>query len=176
MVSRRIFFPVIFVAAGLALAACHQSTPVRNDDSAKVRDAGALVAAIQAAGTHDDSIIRVKPLRQPGVEKLLSKAKRQESTQRYEAAADTLDKALKISPKAPDILQDRAELAVRLGDYSQAEKLARRSFKLGPQVGSLCARNWQTVLEMRRIAKDPVGVQNARKALADCEESGPVRM
>ncbi|HET7299942.1 MAG TPA: tetratricopeptide repeat protein, partial [Oleiagrimonas sp.] len=77
---------------------------------------------------------------------------------------------------APDLLQDRAELAIRLGNYAKAEQLARRSYALGPKLGSLCARNWQTVLEMRRIADDAAGVQRARKALGECAKQGPVRM
>ncbi len=141
-----------------------------------MRSADSLVAAIEAAGARDDSVVHVAPLRDPAVKKLLQQARYQEAARHYQAAAGILDQALKISPKAPDILQQRAELAVRLGDYKQAEQLARRSFHLGPKVGSLCARNGQTVLEMRQIADDPAGVQAARKQLAQCEEAGPVRM
>ncbi|HET7267639.1 MAG TPA: tetratricopeptide repeat protein [Oleiagrimonas sp.] len=154
------------------LVACSQP-PVQ---APKPEPSGAeMVAAIRAAGAKDDSVVRVKPLREPGVDHLLAKAQQRASKGRYEDAAAALDKALKLAP-SPDILQKRAELAVRLGDYGQAGKLARRSYRLGPKVGGLCARNWQTVLEMRRIAGDAAGVAVARKAVAKCEESGPVRM
>jgi len=161
----------VLVAA--VLAACTQpSAPAPQS----VRPSTDLVAAIEAAGRQDDSVIHVEPLRKPGVKPLLDKVDMQKAAHDYEAAAATLDKALELSPDAPDLLQDRAELAVRLGDYVQAEKLARKSYSLGAKMGSLCARNWQTVLEMRRIAKDSASVQSARKMLANCEKSGPVRM
>ncbi len=169
----RALFLALSVAACLLLAACAQpSAPAPQS----MHSGADLVAAIRSAGGRDASIIQVHPLRKPGVKRLLAQAHRQESAHQFKQAAATLDQALRISPEAPDLLQDRAELAVRLGDYAQAEKLARHSYRAGPKLGSLCARNWQTVVEMRRIAKDAAGMQAARKELARCEESGPVRM
>lgn len=170
---RRSFLFAIPVTGALFLGACTQpSAP----SPKSVRSGTDIVTAIRAAGKQDDSSIRVTPLRSPEVETLTGKAEREESAGQYKAAAATLDKALALSPEAPGLLQDRAELAVRLGDYEQAEKLARRSYDLGAKLGSLCARNWQTVLEMRRIAEDQAGVESARQALAKCEKSGPVRL
>lgn len=56
---------------------------------------------------------------------------------------------MKLAPDSPDLLQDRAEVAVRLKNFSDAEKLARQSWSLGPKLGTLCARNWQTMVEVR---------------------------
>lgn len=173
MSLRNVSLSLLCLAAGGAFVACTKP-PVQ--PSAPEPSAAELVAAIHAAGAQDDSIVRVKPLRQPGVEALLAKADKKAAAGQYEDAATALDQALKLSPKAPDILQKRAELAVRLGDYREAGQLARRSYQLGPKVGGLCARNWQTVFEMRRIAGDAAGAKVAHKAVAKCEESGPVRM
>lgn len=174
MFLRRFFLPALFLLAAGLLVACSQ--PGAAPSPKAVRSGDDLVAAIRAAGHRDDSVVHVEPLRQPGVDHLLDKMHAEAAARHYQAAAATLDEALKLSPKAPDLLQERAELAVRLGDYTQAEKLARQSYASGPKLGALCARNWQTVLEMRHIADDPAGVQTARKALAGCEKSGPVRM
>ena len=92
------------------------------------------------------------------------------------AAGAKLDSALKIAGDAPDLLQDRAEIYVRQRDYADAEKLARHSYDIGPKLGSLCARNWQTVVEMRLQAQDEAGAANARQELAKCHQAGPVRM
>lgn len=173
MLLQRRFLLALFPLAATVLAACSQpSLP----SPKAVRSGDDLVAAIHAAGKSDDSVIHVEPLREPGVNQLLDKMHAEQAMHHYKAAAATLDKALQISPEAPDLLQERAELAIRLGNYAKAEKLARQSYALGPKLGSLCARNWQTVLEMRRIADDAAGVQNARKALAECAKQGPVRM
>ena len=174
MSLRNMSLCALCLALGAAFVACTQ-LPVQQP-AEPTPSAAQLIASIHAAGTSDDSVVRVKPLREPGVEALLSRAHHQIDAGQYEDAAATLDEALKLSPKAPDILQQRAELAVRLGDYREAGKLARRSYQLGPKVGALCARNWQTVLEMRRIVDDAAGVEAARKAVATCEEGGPVRM
>ena len=140
----------------------------------------ALIAAIRAAGAHDGSVVNVVPLRPPGVQTLLDHARADEIAGHWHAAATALDQALTLDPHAPDVLQDRAEVAVALARWAQAETLAQRSWALGPRVGALCARNWQTVLEMRQLTDTGAGkgngVAQARDALAACKVSGPPRM
>lgn len=128
-----------------------------------------IVASIRTAGENADSDIHINPLRSPHVDALAGKAGQRASDGDYAAAADLLDQALEQAPDAPDLLQKRAELAVRLDQHHQAEKLARRSWRNGPQLGSLCARNWQTVIEMRRLADDQGGMRAARKRLHECD-------
>lgn len=131
-----------------------------------------LVASIRAAGAREKSIIDVNPLRDPGITALQDGAKADEQAGRYAAAAAKLDQALKLTPDAPDLLQDRAEIAVRLHDYAAAEKLARQSWSLGPKLGPLCARNWQTVVEMRLQAGDAAGAASARQQVQSCHKAG----
>jgi tetratricopeptide (TPR) repeat protein len=166
--------PLVPTLAALALlCACSQPSAPAPRASKPSYD---VVAAIRAAGQRDKSAIEVAPLRDPAVQGLLDAAHADETARRYQDAADQLDQALKLSPQSPDLLQDRAELAVRLGDYAGAERMARQSFAMGPKLGSLCARNWQTAIEMRKIAGDAAGAARARQALAQCQVDGPVRM
>lgn len=164
---------VIAIGVSLVLAACSQPGAPAPQGSRPSYD---VVAAIRAAGQQDKSAIEVAPLRDPSVQHLVDAAHADAVARRYQDAADKLDQALKLSPHAPDLLQDRAELAVRLHDYAGAERLARESFAVGPKLGSLCARNWQTVIEMRKLASDDASVASARHALAQCQVDGPVRM
>lgn len=173
MLRKNAVLLVLPVTVALILGACAQSG---GPAPQSVRSGADILGAIRAAGHQDASAIHVKPLRSPEVETLVRKAEGQEHAGQYKSAAATLDKALTLSPQAPGLLQDRAEMAVRLGDYEQAEKMARQSYEQGAKLGSLCARNWKTVLEMRRIADDPAGVESARQTLAKCEKSGPVRL
>lgn len=131
-----------------------------------------LVAAIRAAGADDNSIIDVQPLRDPAVAALVDAAHQDEQAGKYADAATELDQALKITPDAPDLLQDRAEIAVRLKDFSSAQQLAHKSWSLGPKLGPLCARNWQTIVEMRLQAHDQVGADTARKWVQQCHKAG----
>lgn len=130
-----------------------------------------MVAAIRAAGAEDNSVIEVKPLRDPAVATLVDAAQQDEQTGDYTEAAEKLDQALQIAPDSPDLLQDRAELAVRLGDFTRAEQLARKSWSLGPRLGSLCARNWQTIVETHLRADDQAGADAARKWVQQCHKA-----
>ena len=154
------------LAAGCSLFS-HKPTPAQ--PAAPSYD---LVAAIRAAGAADNSIIDVQPLRDPAVAALIDAAHQDEQTGKYAAAASELDQALKITPDSPDLLQDRAEIAVRLKDFPGAEKLAHQSWSLGPKLGPLCARNWQTIVETRLQAQDKVGAQTARKWVKECHKAG----
>lgn len=161
------------LGAAALLAACGQPSSSTQATRPPDRD---LVAAIRAAGEQDDSVVQVVPLRDPAVQSLLDAAHADEQAGRYADAAAKTDQALKLSPEAPDLLQYRAELAVRLQDYADAERLAQRSFELGPKLGALCARNWQTLAELREAARDEAGAAAAKRARAGCRVDGPVRM
>ena len=130
-----------------------------------------LVAAIRAAGANDNSVIDVQPLRDPGIAALVDAAHQDEQAGKYADAAAKLDQALKITPDSPDLLQDRAEIAVRMKDFASAERLAHQSWSLGPKLGPLCARNWQTIVEMRLQAHDKVGADTARKWVQQCHKA-----
>ncbi len=136
----------------------------------------AMVEAIRAARSANQSVVQVTPLRDPGVDGYLDQAHADESAGRYREALNKIDAALKLSPGAPDILQFRAEVEILLRDYAAADADARRSFALGPKVGGLCASNWQTVLEIARAKNDDPGAAAARRARDACHKSGPVRM
>lgn len=157
------------------LAACSQPSPP-SQATRTPPPTYDIVASIRAAGDREKSSIEVAPLSDPGVTGLENAAQADERAQRYDDAAAKLDQALKIAGDAPAILQDRAEIYVRQRDFANAEKFARKSFSLGSQLGSLCARNWQTVVEMRLQADDAAGAGTARQELAKCHQGGPVRM
>lgn len=156
--------------AGVLLAACAQPAPEAPKPQGKSN--AAMVAEIQAAGERDKSVINVHPLVDPGISALQDAAHNDERNGQYDAAAAKLDQALQRSPDSPDVLQDRAELAVYMGNYDMAEKLARQSWSLGSKQGPLCARNWQTVVEMRQHADDQAGAAAASKSVDECREVG----
>ena len=168
--SSRAFPLVPAVLAGVLLAACAQPAPEAPKPQGKSN--AAMVADIQAAGERDKSVINVHPLVDPGITALQDAARNDERNGQYDAAAAKLDQALKRSPDSPDVLQDRAELAIYMGNYDLAEKLAHQSWSLGSKQGPLCARNWQTVVEMRQHANDPAGAATASKSVDECREAG----
>lgn len=167
------FLRVAIPCAVALLAAC--SPPAPGPQSMRTPDHD-IVAAIRAAGSSDSSVVQIAPLRDPAIDGFLDAAHAAERAGDDTLAISKADAALGLAPEAPDILQYRAELAVRAKDYATAENDARRSYSLGPKVGGLCAKNWQTVLEIEQLKGDAQAVQNARAARDKCHVQGPIRM
>ena len=174
--SIRIRHPLVPAAlAGMLLAACAQPAP-EAPKPPPGKSPVAMVQEIRAAGERDKSVINVHPLVDPGIASLQDAARQDERNGQYQAAAAKLDMALKRNPDAPDVLQDRAEVAIYMGDFQLAEKLAHQSWTLGSKQGPLCARNWQTVVEIRQHANDQQGADSAVKWLSECREPGIQRL
>jgi tetratricopeptide (TPR) repeat protein len=161
------------IATVALVAACSQPAPPQATRPSK--PTYDIVAQVRAAGEREKSAIEVAPLRDPGVQGLEHAAQADERAGKYTDADAKLVQALKMAPEAPELIQDRAEIAIRMQDYPLAEKLAKQSFEMGPKSGSLCARNWQTVVEMRLQAGDQNGANVARGELAKCHIAGPNR-
>ncbi len=116
----RAFHPFMPVAlTSILLAACAQPAPEAPKPQGKSN--ATMVADIQAAGERDKSVINVHPLVDPGITALQDAARNDERNGQYDAAAAKLDQALKRSSDSPDVLQDRAELAIYMGNYDLAE-------------------------------------------------------
>lgn len=162
--------------AGMLLAACAQPAPEAPKPPPPGKSNVAMVNEIRAAGERDKSVINVHPLIDPGIATLQDAAKQDERNGNYAAAAAKLDLALKRNPDAPDVLQDRAEVAIYMGDFQLAEKLAHQSWTLGSKQGPLCARNWQTIAEIRQQAHDEAGAASASNWVGECREPGIQRL
>ena len=169
-------FPCSILAA-LALSACTQPTPPSPvvKPVSKV-DAASAVRAIRAAGAGVDSAVQVHPLRDPAIDGFLKKAHASEARSDFTGAVDAANKALKLAPDTPDILQYLAELEVERGNWSRADQLALKSFTLGPKLGDLCARNWQTIIEARTALGDAATVAQAEKRIKECRVPPRLRM
>jgi len=168
---------VLPVLLSLGMVAC--SHP--GADTGRVRpavqvDPAAAVAAVRAAGEGVDSAVQVQPLRDPAIDGFLDRAVAAEQANDYDTAVAAAGEALGLAPEAPDILQYLAELELARGAWTRAEELAMQSFNLGPRVGSLCARNWQTLVETRTALADEATVADARQRVKACRVPPPPRM
>ncbi|MBL8296843.1 MAG: tetratricopeptide repeat protein [Rhodanobacteraceae bacterium] len=159
----------LVVAAALAVfSGCGGPDGGSGGGRAGVKPDRDIVLAIRQAGQTTASSVEVQPLRDPAVDGFLKQAADLEAAHKFVDAVAAVDRALKLAPDAPEILQLKAELLIGLHRYADAEALARKSFELGPRLGSLCARNWQTVIETRRVAKDEASASSAKAQLAAC--------
>ncbi|MCY7353547.1 MAG: hypothetical protein LH470_00365 [Lysobacter sp.] len=155
------------------LVACATPAPLAAPKSAASITPEQRVAAVRAAAGSDDKELAVQPLRDPMVEDLRQAATRLESQKKYPDAAKALDQALAITPDDPAVLQERAEVALLLGQFDTVETLARRAYGLGAKVGPLCRRHWAAIeqaLQARNANTD-----EARKQIAACKVATPER-
>jgi predicted Zn-dependent protease len=175
--NTRFLLATLSLIAALALAACTQpSAPAKSSTKPTPVQDHDPVGAIRAAGMGMDSAVQVQRLREPGIEGNLKEAHEAETAKNFDGAASAIANALKLAPDAPDLLQYQAEVEVLRGKWKEAEDLAIKSWTLGPKVGSLCARNWQTVVEARIAMNDPATQAQAKQRIKDCRVAPPVRM
>ncbi|MEO7323762.1 MAG: tetratricopeptide repeat protein [Dokdonella sp.] len=171
----RIAIPSLLLAS--TLLGCTQSGPpapaVKPSPSA---DAMTSLHAIRAAGDGLDSAVQVHPFRDPAIDGFLKRAHVAEAARDFDAAITATNGALKLSPQSPEILQYLAELQIARGDWMQADALALKSFELGPKLGSLCARNWQTVVEARTATNDAATATQAQQRVKECRVAPRLRM
>ena len=152
----------------LAVSAAPVSEGLVLPKNAPPPDTAGAVAAIRALGAHYESSVQVHGVRDPAVDGFLDAAHAQEAKGQFQAAQAEVDKALNIAPRAPDILQYAAELAIETGDWKRAGELATRSYDLGPKVGGLCARNLETQARALTVQGDEAGAAQTRAKIEAC--------
>lgn len=81
----------------------------------------------------------------------------------HEAAAASLERALRIAPANPVLWQNLAVVRYRQRDYAKVEGLALKSNSLAAGNASLRAENWRLIAEVRRVLGDRRGADAAMR-------------
>lgn len=157
------------------LAACASAPPAAPSTALTSATPAEMVAAIRASAGDGEGELSVQPLRDNEVEDLREQAQRLEAQGHAADAAAALDRAIAVVPGDPALLQERAELALLLGDRAAAATLAERAYALGSQVGPLCRRHWATLEQVRLLEGDAAGAGAARAAIEACRIGPPAR-
>ncbi len=153
-------------AAMLLLAACAGSPPAPVEDR-EVEQRVREPARQESAG------VQVYPLQNPAVKQLIDDARTAEASGNYDAAAVSLERALRIQPRDPELLQHMAEIQLHKQDYEQALNFAIRSYDSGSRVGEICSRNWHTISVAREHLGDRRGSGEADSRAAQCMNAKP---
>ncbi len=122
----------------LLLAACAGQSPAPIEERE-------LEQRVRTPAREDAAGVQVYPLKNPAVAELTDQAERAEASGDLDQAAMLLERAMRIQPRDPELLQSMAEVQLQRGQYQQALSFATRSHDIGPRVGELCARNWRTM-------------------------------
>jgi len=152
-------------------AGCVGWTPTESAGAPNPVDTDVRVPASQ-----DSAGVQVFPLQNPAVKELLADASSAESVGDYGTAAVLLERALRIEPRDPEILQSMAEVQLQNGDYEQALNFAVRSYDSGPRVGEICSRNWRTIGVARERLGDRSGSAEAVERASRCMSTRPERL
>ena len=163
--------PLPMLAVTLLLSACTGWSPSEPGSGPASASTGVQTPANQESGG-----VQVFPLQNPAVKELLADAGSAESVGDYGKAAVLLERALRIEPRDPEILQSMAEVQLQNGDYEQALNFAVRSYDSGPRVGDICGRNWRTIAAAREQLGDRAGSVEAAQRASSCESSRPERL
>jgi tetratricopeptide (TPR) repeat protein len=160
------------LAAALLLSACAGWTPPAGEPQAGA-PAEEVESRVREPARQESAGVQVFPLQNPAVKELLADASQAESSGDYEQAAVLLERALRIQPRDPEILQNMAEVQLQVKDYEQALNFAVRSYDAGPRVGEICSRNWRTISLARDRLGDGTGSQQAAQRATECMNAKP---
>lgn len=128
---------------------------------------------VRAPARQDSAGVQVRPLQNPAVVELIDNAKRADHAGDFDQAAVYLERALRIQPRDPELMQQMAEIQLQKKDYDQALSFAIRSYDIGPRVGEICARNWRTISVAREYLKDTQGAREAEQRAGQCMNTRP---
>jgi hypothetical protein len=99
----------------------------------------------------------------PAVVALLGQAETQANSGALDAAAVSLERALRIDPRNPVIWYHLATVRLEQGEPAQAEQLAVKSTSLAGGNRVQQARNWRLIAQARRAQGNPDGAAAAER-------------
>lgn len=99
-------------------------------------------------------VIPATPSGSPAVIALMERSDRQYMDQDLDAAAASLERALRIEPRNPLLWHRLASIRLDQGQIDQAMQMAAKSNSLAGNDRSLMARNWQLIALARRAKGD----------------------
>ena len=128
---------------------------------------------VRTPARQDSAGVQVRPLQNEAVVQLTDEARRAEHAGDYEQAAVLIERALRIQPRDPELMQHMAEIQLSKGEYEQALNFAVRSYDIGPRVGEICARNWRTISVAKGYLEDTAGASEAEERAGQCMNTRP---
>jgi tetratricopeptide (TPR) repeat protein len=154
------------MALSALLVACGGTKPAPVEDRE-------VESKVRQPARDDSAGVQVFPLQNPAVVQLTDDARRAEHAGDFNQAIVLLERALRIQPRDPELLQQMAEVQLQIEDWQQALNFAVRSWDTGPRVGEICARNWRTIGVARGHLGDNSGAREAEGRAAQCTVTRP---
>lgn len=164
---KRLIVAPMAVLYGLFLLFAGGCSTVQKDRLPPVVDQGVQTAGPAARpgeSGSDGAGRRVPPRTEPpAVVALLEHAEHQANAGDLEAAALTLERAIRIDARNPVLWHHLASVRLAEGEPAQAEQLAAKSNSLAVGNRALQARNWELIAQARRSQGDAAGARAAEQ-------------
>ncbi|OUS27180.1 hypothetical protein A9R01_14590 ['Osedax' symbiont bacterium Rs2_46_30_T18] len=100
-------------------------------------------------------------VQKPATVALLNTANYQTNSGNLKAAQASLERALRISPKDPEVYQSLGEVHRQLGEFVQAEQMVLKGIAVGAGQSVKLRRLWSALAKIRSQAGDAVGANKA---------------
>ena len=155
------------------LAACAGKVPPGQPEQQAPVEDRTVQEKVREPAQQQRGGVQVFPLQNPAVKELLKQSEQSESAGDFEAATVSIERALRIQPRDPELLQRMAEIQLHKKDYQQALNFASRSYDSGPRVGELCNRNWRTMSVAQSALGDNRSARLAEARANDCNNQPP---
>ena len=94
---------------------------------------------------------------------LLGSADQARSQGNLDTAAANLERALRISPREPEVLMRLADVRLKQGNPAQAEQLAQQGLNAAASDTPLAASLWDIIAQARDLQNNPQGAAEARE-------------
>lgn len=140
------------------------SHPIDNDrqrSSKQVPESKELPAKIDDSSVYKEPLI-VRKTSSPAVLALLSEADRSTRAGDLESAVVTIERALRIDSRNPELTYKLAMLRLKQSKPRLAEDLAKKAAMLAANDNALKKRSWLLISEARRQQKNYYGAKEAK--------------
>jgi tetratricopeptide (TPR) repeat protein len=98
---------------------------------------------------------------------LVTQAQSQSAARNFPAAADSIERALRIEPNNPLLWFELAKIRFGQGNYSQADNLARKSISLSGSTPRTQAAAWKLIADtLRARGRNPEAQEADARASA----------
>ena len=119
----------LFITLLLAACSSQQPAPIKDKE---------IDSRVRTPASEDSAGVQVYSLQNPAVKELTVQALVAERAGDLDQAGGFLERAMRIEPRDPQLLQHMAEIKLQKEDYQQALNFAVRSYEIGPRVGEIC--------------------------------------
>ena len=157
----------LFITLLLTACSSQQPAPIKDKE---------IDSRVRTPASEDSAGVQVYSLQNPAVKELTAQALVAERAGDLDQAGGYLERAMRIEPRDPQLLQHMAEIKLQKEDYQQALNFAVRSYEIGPRVGEICSRNWRTISVAREHLNDSDGASDAEARATRCMNTRPKRL